>query len=100
MTTDKQVLAGLQAAIDKAGGKGRLMRAIGLTPGAINYWRKGVPIERVLEVEKATGVPRHILRPDYYPAEYVHSVPIVYSYVNRPNVVVSSTNVKPDEPLK
>lgn len=31
-------------------------------------WEKGrVPPKRVLEVEKATGISRHSLRPDLYP---------------------------------
>ena len=38
---------------------------------AIQAWLKKnrVPAERVLAVEKATGVPRHQLRPDLYPPE-------------------------------
>lgn len=38
-----------------------------ITPQAIAQW-KHVPAERVLMVERATGVPRHRLRPDLYPA--------------------------------
>jgi DNA-binding transcriptional regulator YdaS (Cro superfamily) len=31
------------------------------------YWeRVRVPPERVIEIEKATGIPRHDLRPDLY----------------------------------
>lgn len=33
------------------------------------WGRKGVPAERVLEVERITGVSRHDLRPDIYPRE-------------------------------
>lgn len=38
---------------------------------AIYKWlAKGrIPSERVLDVERATGIPRHHLRPDLYPAE-------------------------------
>ena len=45
-----------------------LSRALGgeITSQAIAQWRQ-VPAERVLKVEKATGVPRHRLRPDLYP---------------------------------
>jgi DNA-binding transcriptional regulator YdaS (Cro superfamily) len=39
--------------------------ALGITPGAISQWDR-VPAERVLEVEKATGIPRQVLRPDVY----------------------------------
>lgn len=38
-----------------------------ITPQAISQWKK-VPAERVLDVERATGVSRHELRPDIYPA--------------------------------
>lgn len=57
------------------------------TPQVINNWRtRGIPAERVLEVEKATAdhddngkpvvgsepkVSRHALRPDLYPEEKV-----------------------------
>lgn len=37
-----------------------------ITPQAISQWKQ-VPHERVLDVERATGVPRHRLRPDLYP---------------------------------
>lgn len=37
-----------------------------ISPQAISQWRR-VPAGRVLAVEKATGVPRHDLRPDLYP---------------------------------
>ena len=45
-----------------------LSRALGgeITPQAIGQWRH-VPAERVLQVERVTGVPRHRLRPDLYP---------------------------------
>ena len=39
-----------------------------ITPQAVSQWKQ-VPAERVLDVEKATGVSRHRLRPDLYPAE-------------------------------
>jgi hypothetical protein len=42
----------------------RLARAlIGITPQAISQWRQ-VPAERVLEVERVTGINREVLRPD------------------------------------
>lgn len=51
----------------KAGGPSGLAKAIGgITPQAISQWDR-VPAERVLQVERATGVPRHDLRPDIYP---------------------------------
>ena len=37
-----------------------------IKPGAVRLWRK-VPPLRVLAVERATGRPRHLIRPDIYP---------------------------------
>lgn len=45
-----------------------LAKAIGVSPQAIHGWKlKGrVPAERVVQVEKATGIDRKIIRPDLY----------------------------------
>ena len=43
-----------------------LARALGVTPGAVSQWDR-VPAERVIDVERLTGIPRHDLRPDIYP---------------------------------
>ena len=40
----------------------------GVNKTTVRYWeRKRVPAERVLEIERETGVSRHELRPDLYP---------------------------------
>jgi DNA-binding transcriptional regulator YdaS (Cro superfamily) len=39
-----------------------------ISPQAISQWKQ-VPAERVLDVERVTGVSRHRLRPDLYPEE-------------------------------
>jgi DNA-binding transcriptional regulator YdaS (Cro superfamily) len=57
--------AALNRAIEKIG-LSQLAKVIGVTPQAISQWDK-VPPLRVLDVERATGVPRHELRPDMYP---------------------------------
>lgn len=65
---------GLDKAIQKAGGQKALAELLGLGQTAVSNWRnrkKRVPAERVIEIEKATGVPRHELRPDLYPFEDV-----------------------------
>ena len=43
---------------------------VGVTQQSISYWvKKGqVPAEMALAVERATGVPRHVLRPDLFDA--------------------------------
>ena len=61
----------LRKAVEKAGGQTALANLIGKTQGHISKWleREHLPAEAVLPIEKATGVPRHELRPDLYPAE-------------------------------
>lgn len=57
----------VEAAKAKVGGPGALAKLLGkITPQAVSQWRR-VPAERVIDVEKATGVSRHELRPDIYP---------------------------------
>lgn len=54
------------------GGQTALARLLGLkSQGAIGYWITAgrVPAERVLEVERVSGVSRSMLRPDLYPPE-------------------------------
>ncbi len=46
----------------------KIARELGITHGAVSQWRR-LPAERVLDVEKITGIPRHELRPDLYPKE-------------------------------
>ncbi len=56
----------LQRAKQAAGGGGALARELGITAQALSQWDE-VPVMRVLEVERVTGIPRHELRPDIYP---------------------------------
>ena len=63
-------LEALEKAITSAGGPTRLAEKLGIAQPSIQQWRaRGVPAERVIAVEAATGVPRHELRPDIYPPE-------------------------------
>jgi hypothetical protein len=50
------------------GGTLALAQAIGVSHQAVAQW-KYIPAERVLAVERLTGVSRHDLRPDLYPRE-------------------------------
>lgn len=56
----------LERALDEVGAT-VIARALSITPQAVGQWRR-VPAERALEVERITGIPRHELRPDIYPA--------------------------------
>jgi DNA-binding transcriptional regulator YdaS (Cro superfamily) len=58
----------LQEAVRRKGSVSALARAIGVRPQAISQWDR-VPADRVIAVEKETGVSRHELRPDLYPPE-------------------------------
>lgn len=55
----------LKTAIRRAGGATRLGAALGITRQAVEQWVV-VPAERVLAVERETGVSRYALRPDIY----------------------------------
>lgn len=55
----------LALAIEKAGGIRKLARALGISHTAVMGWRR-VPYERLLEVEKITGIKRELLRPELY----------------------------------
>ncbi len=62
-------MSALVQAIEAAGGRAQLAKACGVRYQAIQKWEQlgRVPAERVLEVERITGVPREKLRPDIYP---------------------------------
>lgn len=57
--------AGLERAIDAAGGIAQLARKIGIAQPSVSNWNR-VPAQRVVAVEAATGVSRNLLRPDLY----------------------------------
>lgn len=55
----------IERAIALAGGASALSRHLNITPQAVLQWRE-CPPNRVLEVERVTGVSRHDLRPDIF----------------------------------
>jgi DNA-binding transcriptional regulator YdaS (Cro superfamily) len=60
----------MEEALDMAkknvgGASGLAAKLGGITSQAVSQWKK-VPAERVLDVERITGVSRHSLRPDIY----------------------------------
>lgn len=52
--------------IKAGGGIVKLSRALGFKSHQALYKWKRVPAERVVHVEKFTGIPRELLRPDLY----------------------------------
>lgn len=61
-------MSDLRTLFAERGLRKRIAVALGITHGAISQWSR-VPAERVLDVERVTGIPRHQLRPDLYPSE-------------------------------
>jgi DNA-binding transcriptional regulator YdaS (Cro superfamily) len=59
---------GLELALQQAESMTKLAESVGVGVSAISQWKR-VPAERVLSVERATGVSRQKLRPDLYPME-------------------------------
>lgn len=51
---------------ERRGTRDALAAALGISGPAISSWTR-IPAERVLEIERLTGVHRHELRPDLYP---------------------------------
>ncbi|WP_084445306.1 transcriptional regulator [Sphingomonas sp. TDK1] len=76
----------LERAVAIAGSQSALARVCGISQAAVWKWLangKHLPAEHVLRVEKATGVPRSLLRPDIYP-EDLHVRPALSSVVCDP----------------
>ena len=73
---------GLRQAIQAVRFKSVLARGLGIKPQAVDQWKR-VPGERVLDVERITGVSRHVLRPDIFgpPPSSSSSLPAVHSSV-------------------
>ena len=57
----------LKTAIQRAGGSRVLGPKLGISRQAVEQWLV-VPPERVLQVERITGISRYALRPDIYGA--------------------------------
>ena len=61
-------VSNLQTVVDERG-LAEIAAACKVSPQAVHKWLKKVPAERVLELERVTGISRHQLRPDLYPEE-------------------------------
>jgi len=55
----------LEKVITASGGAAELARHLNISRSAIAQWQQ-VPVNRVLDVERITGISRHDLRPDIY----------------------------------
>jgi DNA-binding transcriptional regulator YdaS (Cro superfamily) len=59
----------------KAGGVVAMSKALGLSRGAVSQWKK-VPLDRVVDVERITGISRRSLRPDVFDENIIAHSPI------------------------
>lgn len=61
----------IERAVEAAGSQLALAKLCGVSYQAVQKWMRArnVPAERVLQIERLTGVSRHDLRPDIYPRE-------------------------------
>ncbi|MBI1213590.1 MAG: hypothetical protein GC190_19200 [Alphaproteobacteria bacterium] len=59
------MLAALKRAIGEIGGFAATGRLLDITRMAVSQW-KVCPAQHVLEIEKHSGISRHVLRPDLY----------------------------------
>lgn len=65
---DQELASAVERVISKYGTLGATGDAFGLTAQAVMKWKsKGrIPLERVPDVERLTGISRHELRPDFF----------------------------------
>jgi DNA-binding transcriptional regulator YdaS (Cro superfamily) len=63
LSMDAQLLKIARKAINQAGGPGKVARCFAITSQAVSQWRR-IPEDRVVEMERISGISRHDLRPD------------------------------------
>jgi DNA-binding transcriptional regulator YdaS (Cro superfamily) len=65
----------LAKACEAVGGETKLAELIGKTRSHVTTWkyRGMIPADQAIPIERASGVPRHVLRPDLYPVENEHA---------------------------
>lgn len=67
------MLTAIQRAAESVGGVRLLAAKLGITPQAIYQWTE-VPLDRVGEIERISGIPRSQLRPDTFPTSIMPDV--------------------------
>lgn len=65
MTENAEAVTACQKAIRMLGGARKVAEQFGVSAQAVYKWDV-VPARKVLEIERATGVSRHELRPDIF----------------------------------
>ena len=64
-TLTRDLKNAVRLAYKAVGTRDALAKKLGISGGAISQWT-AVPPMRVVEVERITKIPRHVLRPDLY----------------------------------
>lgn len=59
-------MSALNEFLASRGAMADLARGLGISHGAVRQWQGHCPAERVVEVERITGIPREALRPDLF----------------------------------
>jgi DNA-binding transcriptional regulator YdaS (Cro superfamily) len=58
----------IEQGANAVGSQDELAKALGVSPQAVSKWKKTrIPPERVLDLERVTGISRTKWRPDLYP---------------------------------
>jgi len=53
--------------VKAAGSQSQLARALNVTRQTVASWRRrGIPLERAIEIERVLGVPKEAIRPDIF----------------------------------
>jgi predicted transcriptional regulator len=67
----EQKFNAVAAAVQASGGKVTdLAKALGVSHQAVSLWLKDgrIPLSRVVQVSEVTGIPKHVLRPEFAPS--------------------------------
>lgn len=72
--------SGVELAVEAAGGMDAFQARLGVSRRTVFHWKQhGIPAERAPEIEAATGIARHILRPDLFNAPQPEAAPEIDS---------------------
>jgi DNA-binding transcriptional regulator YdaS (Cro superfamily) len=58
-------MIGMDLIRSRRGLSAQIARELGVNSGAVAQWDR-IPAERVVDIERITGIPRHMLRPDLH----------------------------------
>ncbi len=68
----------IERAVEAAGGIDAFQQRLGVSRRTVFHWKQhGIPAERAPEIEAATGIARHLLRPDLFSAPAAEAAPAI-----------------------